>query len=145
MLPSDWSINYVSIWSLPVDNSESQVLAFELYVLKLIYLTPNVYIFYLFAASIFGLGAIVGGLSAAYLGNRFGRRVALLCLVLPDLLSWVLVATAQNLPMMLVGRFLAGMAAAGYSPNIQIFVQEIAQTEHRGWLSGITVPVLGQL
>jgi MFS family permease len=94
-------------------------------------------------ASIFGLGAIVGGLSAAYLGNRFGRRVALMCLVVPDLLSWVLVATAQNLPMMLVGRFLAGLAAAGYSPNIQIFVAEIAQPVHRGWLSGITVPVLG--
>lgn len=94
-------------------------------------------------ASIFGLGAVVGGLSAAYLGNRFGRRVTLMCLVFPDLLSWVMIATAQNLPMMLVGRFMAGLAAAGYSPNIQIFVAEIAQPVHRGWMSGITVPVLG--
>ena len=31
MLPSDWSTNYgSSIWSLPVDNSESQVLTFQL-------------------------------------------------------------------------------------------------------------------
>lgn len=54
-----------------------------------------------------------------------------------------MVAAAQNLPMMLVGRFLAGVAAAGYSPNIQIFVCEIAQPVHRGWLSAITVPTLG--
>merc|ERR1719189_1830650 len=94
-------------------------------------------------AGIFGLGAVVGGLSSAYLGNRFGRRVSLLLLALPDLLSWVMVAAAQNLPMMLVGRFLAGVAAAGYSPNIQIFVCEIAQPVHRGWLSAITVPTLG--
>jgi MFS family permease len=69
--------------------------------------------------------------------------VALLCLALPDLLSWLLVASAQNFPMMLAGRFLAGLAAAGYSPNIQIYVAEISQTVHRGWLSGITVPTLG--
>ena len=62
-------------------------------------------------------------------------------LAIPDLLGWILVESSQNLGMMLVGRFLAGFAAAGYSPNIQIFVAEIAQPQHRGWLSGLTIPI----
>lgn len=93
-------------------------------------------------AAIFGLGAIFGGLMSAFLGNRVGRRVSLMMLALPDLLGWILVASSQNLWMMLIGRFLIGFAAAGYSPNIQIFVAEITQAKHRGWLSALTVPIM---
>ena len=75
-----------------------------------------------FSAGIFGLGAILGGLLSAYLGNQYGRRMSLILLAIPDLIGWILVASSQNLGMMLVERFLAGFAAAGYSPNIQIFV-----------------------
>jgi len=92
-------------------------------------------------AGIFGLGAIFGGLLSAYLGNQYGRRISLILLAIPDLLGWILMASSQNLGMMLVGRLLAGFAAAGYSPNIQIFVAEITQPQHRGWLSGLTIPI----
>merc|ERR1712038_638053 len=44
--------------------------------------------------------------------------------------------------MMLAGRFLAGLSAAGYSPNIQIFVAEISEARNRGWLSGLTMPMM---
>jgi len=93
-------------------------------------------------AAMFSLGAIAGGLLSAVLGARFGRRVSILALAVPDLLGWILVAAAQNLPMMLAGRFLSGLAAAGYSPNIQIFVAEITEARHRGWLSGLTLPMM---
>merc|ERR1712241_1049459 len=75
----------------------------------------------------FSLGAIFGGLISAFLGKTYGRRVSLMMLTLPDLLGWVLVASSQNIWMMLTGRFLAGLAAAGYSPNIQIFVAEVSE------------------
>lgn len=84
----------------------------------------------------------MGGLVSAYLGKKFGRRVSILMLAGPDLLGWILVASAPNLWMMLAGRFLAGLAAAGYSPNIQIFVAEITEARHRGWLSGLTMPIM---
>jgi len=93
-------------------------------------------------AAIFGLGAIFGGLMSAFMGNRYGRRVSLMMLAFPDLLGWIMVASSQNLGMMLTGRFLAGFAAAGYSPNIQIFVAEITEAKHRGWLSALTVPIM---
>merc|ERR1719483_413832 len=93
-------------------------------------------------AGIFGLGAIFGGIFSAISGNRYGRRVSLMLLAVPDFLGWILIASSQNLGMMLAGRFLGGFAAAGYSPNIQIYVGVITQPEHRGWLSGLTVPIM---
>ncbi len=78
---------------------------------------------YLFSASIFGIGAIFGGFSAGILGSRIGRRKTLMALAIPDILGWVLIAAAQNLPMMLLGRFLCGFAAAGYTPSIQAMMQ----------------------
>lgn len=92
-------------------------------------------------AGIFGIGAIFGGLLSAYLGNQYGRKMSLILLSVPDLLGWLLVSSSHNLGMMLAGRFLAGFAAAGYSPNIQIYVGEITQPRHRGWLSALTVPI----
>lgn len=92
-------------------------------------------------AGIFGLGAILGGLSASYVGNKHGRRVCLMLLTLVDLLSWILIASSQNLATMLAGRLLAGFAAAGYAPCIQIFVAEITEAQHRGWMSALTVPI----
>jgi len=93
-------------------------------------------------ASIFGIGAIFGGFTAAYLGSNFGRRRALMMMAIPDAIGWILIAASQNIPMMLIGRFLSGFCAAGYSPSIQIYLAEIAQPQHRGWLSGITTPML---
>merc|ERR1719297_510441 len=68
--------------------------------------------------------------------------MSLMMLTVPDLLGWILVASSQNIWMMLTGRFLAGLAAAGYSPNIQIFVAEISEARNRGWLSGLTMPMM---
>jgi len=94
-------------------------------------------------ASIFGIGAIFGGFLAGYLGSQFGRRKALLFLTIPDICGWILIAASQNLSMMLVGRLLCGLAAAGYIPAILIFVAEIAQPHHRGWLTAVAVPSMG--
>lgn len=93
-------------------------------------------------ASILGLGAVFGGLVSGTLGSKYGRRRTIQFLALVDLLGWVLIGTAQNLIMMLLGRFLSGFAMAGYIPSIQVFVAEMAQPQHRMWLCGLTLPVL---
>jgi len=93
-------------------------------------------------ASIFGIGAVFGGLTSAALGSKYGRRVCIIMLSLVDLLGWILMAGSQSLSMMLCGRFLAGFVAAGYSPCIQIYVAEITQAKNRGWMSGLTVPIM---
>jgi len=93
-------------------------------------------------ASIFGLGAIFGGFAAGYLGTKFGQRKTMFMLAVPDIVAWIFIASAQNIPMMLFGRFLAGFCAAAYSPTIQTYIAEIAQPQHRGWLGGLTSPIL---
>jgi len=93
-------------------------------------------------ASIFGLGAICGGFAAGFLGSKFGQRKTMFMLAVPDIVAWIFIASAQNIPMMLFGRFLSGFCAAGYSPTIQTYIAEIAQPQHRGWLGGLTSPIL---
>jgi len=93
-------------------------------------------------ASIFGLGAIFGGFAAGFLGSKFGQRKTMFMLAVPDIVAWIFIASAQNIPMMLFGRFLSGFCAAGYSPTIQTYIAEIAQPQHRGWLGGLTSPIL---
>lgn len=93
-------------------------------------------------ASIFGIGAVFGGLFSALIGKKYGRLICILLLAVVDLVGWVFIAAAQNLAMMLVGRFISGFVAAGYSPCIQIYVAEITQAKNRGWMLGLTVPIM---
>ena len=96
-----------------------------------------------YSASIFAIGAIFGGLVSGYLGLKIGPKRSLTLLSLVDFCHWVLMATASNLEMLLTARFLAGLSAAAYSPNITIYVAEISEICHRGILLGLTVPIMG--
>ena len=60
-----------------------------------------------------------------------------------DLSHWLLLAAPPDLPSMLAGRFLAGVAGGGYSPNIQIYVAEISRADLRAVMLGVTGPVMG--
>merc|ERR550539_613374 len=48
---------------------------------------------------------------------------------------------SASLPLLLTGRALTGLASAGYLSSGQIFVAESVQTEHRGWLAGLALPL----
>lgn len=73
-----------------------------------------------FSASVFGIGAIFGGFASGILGSQLGRRKTILVMTVPDVIGWILIASAQDFPMMLIGRFLCGFASAGYMPAIQV-------------------------
>ena len=77
------------------------------------------------------------------MGRKFGRASSLAVFSVLDLCHWIMLAAATDLPLMLAGRFLAGFAAAGSSPNIQIYVAEISQPELRALMLGLTGPVMG--
>jgi len=92
-------------------------------------------------------GAVLGGLLSALLGSTIGRRSSLLVSTLPDALGWLLMAAtylappSASLPLLLTGRALTGLSSAGYLSLGQIFVAESVQTEHRGWLAGLAMPL----
>ena len=91
----------------------------------------------------FGVGAIFGGLISSILCPRIGPKSSLTLMALVDICHWVLMAISSSLDMMLAARFLAGLSAASYSPNITIFVAEMCEARHRGVLLGLTIPIMG--
>ena len=52
----------------------------------------------------FGIGAIFGGLISGYLGSKFGSMRSLTILAIVDIIHWIIIATASNFTMFMVGR-----------------------------------------
>nr|XP_022911996.1 facilitated trehalose transporter Tret1-like [Onthophagus taurus] len=66
--------------------------------------------------------------------DSLGRLNTLKLTTLPVTIGWILIATAQNIPMILVGRLLTGLAGSfGTSPAI-VYITEIARADMRGSL-----------
>ena len=56
------------------------------------------------SASMFGIGAIFGGLISGYLGSKFGSMRSLSILAFVDIVHWIMIATATNFTMFMIGR-----------------------------------------
>jgi len=94
-------------------------------------------------ASIFWLGALLGGFLGRWLTPRFGSRVSVILLTVPDLLGWILLATPTSFPLLMLGRILTGVSAGGYFPNIQRYIIEVSSRQHLPLLSLLPLPTTG--
>lgn len=89
----------------------------------------------------------IGSLIVGFLMEAFGRIRTLQLGAIPCIIGWILIATAQNIPMILVGRLLTGLAiATSTSPSI-VYITEVATPDLRGSLMsfGPTLASLGML
>ncbi|XP_058797919.1 facilitated trehalose transporter Tret1-2 homolog [Phymastichus coffea] len=84
--------------------------------------------------SIMTIGAVVGSLISGYLGERFGRKKALLFSAVPYLIGWILVATTKSLEQLYAARFIFGVALAIDFTIVPMYCGEIAETSIRGVL-----------
>jgi predicted MFS family arabinose efflux permease len=88
-------------------------------------------------------------ISAPVLGSfadRLGRNHVLTCSLLAFAVTNLMTACATDLPSLLVGRALAGAAAAGVSPSIYAIVSGAAPTERRAtWLATVASGLLVSL
>lgn len=80
------------------------------------------------------LGAAFVCFPIGILINIFGRKWTMLGLVVPFTIGWVLIIWAQNLAMMITGRFLLGIAGGAFCVAAPVYTGEIAQKEIRGTL-----------
>lgn len=78
--------------------------------------------------SFLAVGAFFGALPTGILAERIGRRWTTICLGVPYLLSWGLLALAKNVGMLYGGRVLAGIATGGSCVVAPMFISEIAET-----------------
>lgn len=62
----------------------------------------------------------------------FGRKWTMISLVAPFLIGWGLVIWAQNFVMLLIGRFMLGLAGGAFCVSAPQYSSEIAEKEIRG-------------
>jgi SP family facilitated glucose transporter-like MFS transporter 8 len=97
--------------------------------------------------SALNLGAMAMCIPIGYFINMIGRKGAMLALVIPFTIGWVLLVSAQNLAMLIIGRVFIGISCGGFCVAAPIFIGEIAQKDIRGILGSffqlmITIGIL---
>ncbi|KAG8186822.1 hypothetical protein JTE90_020500 [Oedothorax gibbosus] len=84
--------------------------------------------------SIMALGAVLGGLLAGYLCNRFGRKGTLILTSVPFLGGWMFITYADAVFLIYLGRFFTGMCVGVTCVTIPPYLVEISTPEVRGLL-----------
>jgi SP family facilitated glucose transporter-like MFS transporter 8 len=84
------------------------------------------------AASIITIGCAISCLPIGFLMKAFGRKWTMIGLVVPFLVGWSLVIWAQNFVMLMVGRFMLGLAGGAFCVSAPQYSAEIAEKEIRG-------------
>uniref|UniRef100_A0A6P7F983 Facilitated trehalose transporter Tret1-2 homolog isoform X1 n=1 Tax=Diabrotica virgifera virgifera TaxID=50390 RepID=A0A6P7F983_DIAVI len=92
-------------------------------------------------ASIAVIAVPFGSITCGIFADRFGRLWALKLSILPSILGWCLIASAQSIPQILVGRFLTGFGTPWSSIPAIVYISEIARVDIRGSLV-VTAPTL---
>ncbi|KAK5641984.1 hypothetical protein RI129_008151 [Pyrocoelia pectoralis] len=89
-----------------------------------------------FIGSLSTLGCVFACIPSAYLSNWVGRKVAIMLLIIPLVLGWLLIIFAQELWMLALGRFLCGLTDGAFFALLPMYVSEIAEKDIRGCLTG---------
>lgn len=84
--------------------------------------------------STMNIGAALACIPIGILCNMIGRKMAMLAMVVPFLLGWVLLAWSQSLSMLIAGRFFLGIAGGSFCVAAPMYTGEIASKEIRGIL-----------
>ena len=93
-------------------------------------------------ASIIAIGCAVSCLPIGILMKKFGRKWSMISLVVPFLIGWSLVAWAQNFMMLLIGRFMIGLAGGAFCVSAPQYSSEIAEKEIRGIIGTFCVSMI---
>lgn len=84
------------------------------------------------AAAAITVGCAISCLPIGILMRMFGRKWTMIGLVIPFLVGWSLVIWSQNFAMLVVGRFMLGLAGGAFCVSAPQYSSEIAETEIRG-------------
>ncbi|PVH74647.1 MFS sugar transporter, partial [Cadophora sp. DSE1049] len=82
-------------------------------------------------------GAILGTMINFFVADRLGRKKSIALGALIAAFGCALQAGAVNMVMLIIGRFIAGVAVGILSSTVPMYAGEIAEAQHRGVLSGL--------
>jgi sugar porter (SP) family MFS transporter len=86
--------------------------------------------------SVLLIGAAIGALVGGKIADSRGRRYSLVRLAVVFFIGALGTVLAPNLGVMLVSRFILGLAVGGASVTVPVYLAELAPAERRGRLSG---------
>lgn len=82
-------------------------------------------------------GAILGTIIIMFTGDMLGRKRSIAFGSTVSCLGCAIQAGAANMPMLIVGRFIAGVAVGQLTSVIPMYAAELAEAKYRGILSGL--------
>jgi MFS family permease len=82
-------------------------------------------------------GNALGSLANGLILEKLGRRKTLLISTFFTIVGSVFQTAANGVPLMIVGRFVAGMAIGILNPTMPIYISELARPQERARLCGI--------
>jgi MFS family permease len=84
--------------------------------------------------SIYNVGCSISCLIVGFLMNKYGRKWTMIGFVFPFVIGWSLLIWAQNFTMMVVARFILGVAGGAFYIAMPQYTTEIAENDVRGIL-----------
>ncbi|XP_026318297.1 facilitated trehalose transporter Tret1-like isoform X2 [Hyposmocoma kahamanoa] len=90
-------------------------------------------------ASTLSLSAAFGGPLYSVVADKLGRKIAVLAIIIPQTICWVIKILATNVATLIVGRAFAGLAAGGCFNVIPIYIKEISQDDNIGLLGSLFI------
>ncbi|XP_012287766.1 facilitated trehalose transporter Tret1 [Orussus abietinus] len=87
--------------------------------------------------SFLAIGAMLGALPAGSAADKLGRKVALLLLSVPYLVSWTIIALAGSVWVLCLARFIVGVGVGATCVLVPSYVAEIAEPSARGTLGAM--------
>ncbi|KAG8223587.1 hypothetical protein J437_LFUL004107 [Ladona fulva] len=83
-------------------------------------------------SSVLTLGAAFACFYSGFLMDKLGRRFTMLLQVVPLLLSWMMLTFGRSFIVLLLGRFILGMAGGAICMVVPVYLNEISLPEIRG-------------
>lgn len=87
--------------------------------------------------SLLTLGSAFGPFLFGYAVDKFGRKLTLISLGVPFLISSLILAFAKSIPWFYAARFLMGISVGGSFTIVPMYIAEIAEDSSRGALSSV--------
>ncbi|CAG9784870.1 unnamed protein product [Diatraea saccharalis] len=88
-------------------------------------------------ASLSAAGTPMGCIVSGYLMDAIGRRLTLILTEIPLITGWVLIASAQNVNMLYIGRLMIGFGSGMVGAPARVYTAEVSQPHLRGMLGAL--------
>ncbi|TLD18550.1 hypothetical protein PspLS_10271 [Pyricularia sp. CBS 133598] len=94
--------------------------------------------------SLSNAGQAIGGVSCGYLADKLSRKYTIFLMSFLSIVGAALQAGAVHVAMMILGRFIAGIACGAMLSVVPVYIAEVAPPARRGWtvgLNGMTIAI----